>query len=654
MSVSILIYGAEKESDEYQAAERLKKIIKESLLPSVVGKIVLVVSATLIGQEVKDIDLMMIGELENCNITLEFFDREEDGFKKDRVNVRSFCTTIEVKKHDISGIFVQGTDLYVYYGREMHCVTLQSNRQKYAAVNFFKRILSRSPFITNLIWFVQATETDIDGLCMYDGKKMISNVLGNEFGFDKLVQLLIYQNPPFKRNGEYVFDCNTDYAVNDIQNALSVFSKCKEQMGELTRRRIEQISSGNFSKDILIDTQGKISIYRGRAGTGKTVGLIQTAIKLVDENQVRVLILTYNKALVSDIRRLFALAELPDMFEEKCVSINTMHSYFFKLVNAVLYKGKLNSDKFLEKYNIILDEMNKFLMDDTAIKHVREICIHDVQLDWDYILVDEAQDWSSIERDIILKLFDKGRIIVADGGQQFVRNIEVCDWSIIKERNNIKLKYCLRQKENIVNFLNMYSKKFNLLGTKILSNNNMPGGKIIIIEDTNLYEMHHKEMARLKEAGNIPYDMLYLVPHDLVKMTFGNRQFSKTSEFNANGIFFWDGTSSINRDTFSVDTNEVRVLQYESARGLEGWTVVCMDFDVFLDEKAKEYVEGEVNRLLLESPEERKKKYIYNWSMIPLTRAIDTIIITLRNKNSTTGLLLKELAEENPDCVSFI
>lgn len=67
-------------------------------------------------------------------------------------------------------------------------------------------------------------------------------------------------------------------------------------------------------------------IYRGRAGTGKTVGLIRTAIHLVDEGQARVLMLTYNKALVSDIRRLFALAELPDMFEANCLHINTMHS----------------------------------------------------------------------------------------------------------------------------------------------------------------------------------------------------------------------------------------------------------------------------------------------------------------------------------------
>ena len=66
---------------------------------------------------------------------------------------------------------------------------------------------------------------------------------------------------------------------------------------------------------------------------------------------------------------------------------------------------------------------------------------------------------------------------------------------------------------------------------------------------------------------------------------------------------------------------EVRLLQYDSVRGLEGWTVVCMDFDVFLEEKSAEYQDEAVDTLMLENPRERKKKHLYNWAMISLTRA---------------------------------
>ena len=95
-------------------------------------------------------------------------------------------------------------------------------------------------------------------------------------------------------------------------------------------------------------------------------------------------------------------------------------------------------------------------------------------------------------------------------------------------------------------------------------------------------------------------------------------------------------------------------MQYDSARGLEGWTVVCMNFDVFLEEKKNTYIPGDVDSLLLETPQERKKKYLYNWAMIPLTRAIDTIIITLKNPLSDTGVLLKEIANECRDFVTWI
>ena len=47
MSVNVLVLGADKESDEYQAAQKMKRIIQESLSSSVVGEIVIFASATL-------------------------------------------------------------------------------------------------------------------------------------------------------------------------------------------------------------------------------------------------------------------------------------------------------------------------------------------------------------------------------------------------------------------------------------------------------------------------------------------------------------------------------------------------------------------------------------------------------------------------------
>ena len=654
MSVNILVYGADKESDEYEAAVKMKEVIKNTLPDSVTGEIVLYASATLYGQAVKDVDLMMVGNLENYVTTLEFVDSDKL-LRKEKVEITNFCTTIEIKRHSINGIFLRGTDFYVKYGREAHCVTLQSNNQKISAMNFFKRTLAVSPYVTNLIWFTQTTKNEINGLLTNAGNKMISNVLSSEFTFDDVIQLLVFQKPPYKYRDRYIFSSSgRECYQNEIRKALTLFTETKEQMGELTRRRIEQISNGVFGKNTLIDTKGKVSIYRGRAGTGKTVGLIQTAIKLVEEEQVRILILTYNKALVSDMRRLFALAELPDMFEINCLHVNTMHSYFLKLVNCVLYNGRLDGGRFFENYDLILQELIEFMEDEQSIDYIKELALSDQQLNWDYLLIDEAQDWTNSERDIVLKLFDRGKIIVADGGQQFVRRTNTCDWSIVKERNNIKLKYCLRQKENIVRFINVYTQKIGVLGGKVLTNGNMPGGKVIIVPECKMFEIHQREMDELVNAGNIAYDMLYLVPSAKVKHQYGVSFFAEKDTFKQRGIEIWDGTNNECRESYSINPDEIRLLQYDSARGLEGWTVVCMNFDVFLEEKKNAYIPGDVDSLLLETPQERKKKYLYNWAMIPLTRAIDTIIITLKNPLSDTGVLLKEIANECRDFVTWI
>lgn len=654
MAIKVSVFGAEKESDEYNAAVKLRNIIQSTTPESAMGEIVLFASATLYGQAVKDVDLMMLGSIQNYSLNSVFTDKDGNHIQ-DRVFVQSFCTVIEVKRHDISGIVLNGTDFYVKYGANLHCVTQQSNKQKISAMNFFISALSFSPFITNVIWFTQATPSEINSLLTNNGRRLPSNALGSDFEFKDLLHLLILQKPPFKTRAGYVFDSNYESCgVNDFQKVLQLFSESKEQMGELTRKRIEMISNKAFQDRSLIDSQGKVSIYRGRAGTGKTVGLIQTAISLVDEKSARVLMLTYNKALVSDIRRLFALAELPDMFEENCVAVNTMQSYFYRLANRILYEGKMSGDKFLSHYDKVLEELNSFLSDPESVCLVKEEILEDSYLDWDYLLIDEAQDWNEAERDVVLKLFDKGNIIVADGGNQFVRRGKVCDWTVIHERNNIKLKYCLRQKENIISFLNLLTKTMGVTTGKILGTDKMPGGKVRIISSDRLFETHNEEMKRLKEKENIAYDMLYLVPHSLVRKDGMDSCFAKKTEFEKNGVFLWDGTNSNNRESYSVRSDEVRVLQYDSARGLEGWTIVCMDFDEFIKEKDSEYVEGEIDSLLLESPEEHKKKYIYNWVMIPLTRAIDTLVITLSDCESEIGRTLKAIADENPDFITWM
>ena len=125
-------------------------------------------------------------------------------------------------------------------------------------------------------------------------------------------------------------------------------------------------------------------------------------------------------------------------------------------------------------------------------------------------------------------------------------------------------------------------------------------------------------------------------------------------KFNQDGIKIWDGTSSSLRTEYVVDLDSHRLLQYESCRGLEGWTVVNLEFDKFIEYKMQTFIEQETNELALESVEEKRNRFVYLWALIPMTRAIDTLIITLKNKDCHIAEVMRELYEKNPDFVEWI
>lgn len=657
MGILVNIVGkGSKESDEYQAACRLKDIIESTAPEKAMGEIVLFPSATLFGQKTKDVDIVMIGTLKNCAVNITFlFDNET---VKDTVDVENFCTTIEVKGHPAESIEREGTNWYVKYKEGWHNATEQSNNQKTSLMNFFKSNLHDTPYITNLLWFTSVTSDELKCMQTVHGHDLNSNVMPSNFSFAYLAQVLS-QQIEVRKNSRNKFYMGS--SLRDLQkytSAMDLFSKTKSGMGNLTRKKIEQITNTSLQEMYSSDetTEGSV-IFRGRAGTGKTIDLIRNAIQLVDLKGARVQILTYNKALVADIRRLFALAELPDMFQEKCVSVNTMHFYFYRLIKKALYNDNLDSADFLNKYDNYLQEMVNFLDDDPDSRNlVNEICQEDPELDWEYIFIDEAQDWSDLEQKVILKLYDQKHLMVADGGQQFIRGITPCDWSRIRNKTNVRLKYCLRQKENIIKFLNHFNASYDFSENKILPSKEMLGGKVLIITDKRkFFDTIKDEKKKLLDQGNIAYDMLFIVTPDYVNRENGDRNFKHLQEFEENGILLWDGTSEQTRQEYAVSQSEARVLQYESVRGLEGWTVCCMDFDHFLEEKAKTYVpDDELNSLFLESPEDNKMRFLLNWAMIPMTRAIDTLIITLKNVDSDVSKHLLQIGKENPDYIEII
>ena len=654
MGVIVKVIGENNGSDEYEAGLKIKGLI-EQLPANVIGEVVIYPNATILGQAVKDIDIVVMGELKNYIPSLKYYECGEE--KNDKISIESFCLAIEVKSHNADAIVREGTNWLVPYKQRLHNVTEQSNQQKTSLFSFFKNQIGVSPYVTNVIWFTETLHSEIDELKKSGNSKIESNVLSGECDFKEFAQQIVLQSNIYRRRNNIVISAiPSEYDLQRFEKAMDFFSVQKTGMGALTRKRVEQITKKTIEGGIVHRQNGKFSIYRGKAGTGKTVGLIQNAIEMVEEDDCRILILTYNKLLVADIRRLFALAELPDMFDARCVGINTLQSFFYKFANRCIYDGKLDSLVFIENYETYMKEVLETISDDTIQEIVVEQCRQDFDLNWDYVFVDEAQDWTNFERDILLKVFSPEKVVIADGGQQYVRKISPCDWMIVRERNNIKLKKCLRQKSNLIKALNKINEYFGLVENKIIGSENMVGGRIIVTDDeSKVMGIIKMEVEKLQEAGNALYDCLCMVPSELVSKEYGSREFKNTDEFAQNGLPIWDGTNADNRASMLIPSDQIRVIQYDSSRGLEGWTCICLNLDSFIEEKMTLYTaDDNRNELMLESEAELRTKYLLNWLFMPLTRAIDTVVISLKSRESEIGEILFKIAEENPDYINWV
>ncbi len=681
MPIQIKIKG-NKETNEYQDALQLKQLFESSIdINSTNGEILIISNATLFGQKTKDIDLVVIGNLEKYNCKIKTKARSKEGEKEieleleeRHVYVNNFCFVIETKRHRAEDIRLEGLNLSVKYNDKYSNATTQSENQKYSLKNFFIDTLNYTPYICNFIWFRNVNWDSIK--ILFENNKNLytkHNYLPATFKFPFLLQLACVQNAPYnyKDNNKnykgYVsFNClkkNEVFDYPEIDRIFNIFEKVKQGVGNLTRKKIELITNKLLATQQYAQAIGeKLVIISGRAGTGKTVKLLRIACDLAINKGARSLILTYNHALVSDIRRTLALAEIPDGVDNYTVNITTLHNFFHELVLLVLNsknpeQGMKHIPDFFTKYAAYLQNIIDSINNRELTKNVQD------KITWDYILIDEAQDWGDLEKKIIFTIFGKEKIIVADGIDQLVRSQKKCNWTQgLKPNidfNKTYEKRGLRQKANLISFVNEYAKQTGITW-EIEPKPELIGGKIIITTKGYTKALHDEQLKYCKDYQNSEYEMMFLVPPSLVDRKYDEkhietRKFSLTNDFLNMGISIHDLTNKDLRiQQYAIELTQHRLLQYDSCRGLEGWTVVCLELDEFVHHKMTNFKDEQVNELALETFEEKRNRFVYLWSLIPLTRAIDTLVITIKNRNSNLCKHLWRVYERYPDFIQWI
>jgi hypothetical protein len=245
--------------------------------------------------------LARLSELARYSPFLPFFDSWDNSLKKpNTIEVRTLCLIIEVKDSGPENVRFVGTHLEIRYGAEWKSATEQSHNQVYALKNYLMHNRIAAPHITNLIWLRNVANVDLP--------KRPHNILGGNATWDLFLNVIGQQSPPRHSPNGWSLDAAHSDGFDSMQSCIDLLTKTI-QPTHLDRVRMDRICRSAVNKDWLDLLGVKQLMFRGRGGTGKTVILLRLAWKAFRERDARVLILTYNKALVADLRRLLHIAE---------------------------------------------------------------------------------------------------------------------------------------------------------------------------------------------------------------------------------------------------------------------------------------------------------------------------------------------------------
>lgn len=367
--------------------------------------------------------------------------------------------------------------------------------------------------------------------------------------------------------------------------------------------------------------------------------------------------------LLKFIGRKVFLEDYPKVLETLYLSITDTEK-FYKDFNI---KNRYDLLSFI--YSVDKDTEERKIPYESVEKQVQKI---KRSANWSIIFIDEAQDCEQYEKEILFELRGSENMVVASGGkEQLIRTSGVRIWNLSNGRKipfNINKLYgsSHRQKENIINFVNEIAKEY-AIDLKLKSHVSGKGSGKIILDlrsDFSLYDFKQindlLKYGKLNECSIYESLMILVTPKYIRKemeesfkvdvtdhIEKGNKSVNRALKeediFEENSISIWSGVSENKSELQIPFQNQTRVISYDSCRGLEAWSVMCLDLDGFIENKRKTNdAKGYLSDDLFLSEDERRDKYALTWLLMAFTRPIDTLYLDLRKRH---GLISKQIVE---------
>lgn len=656
----MIIVSGVTEGDEYAAAKRLERRLLDlwpDIASSKTDHVRIFVGLKMHGQKIEDLDLIVIGnfaEARPFDVEWKFYPRDAEPFTPRSAKVRNFALVIEVKSHSATGVRFENSVASVRYvrnGKESwECVTEKNRAQMFEFKRWLDRFGLDHVHVQNLVLFTGLKERDLPPrphVC-----------IASDTSFERILNVLGQVTSPRENDRRVTLSYGNEEAFDRLLAPNSPLFMTLEPT-PLDRRRMDLIAKSALPDAWLSDLGERQILLKGRGGVGKTVILLQMAYRAFDQSNQRSIVLTFNKALVADMRRTMSLLGVPRGVEAGSVAIETVHGFIgrmmLKLGVIAGYEG------FLKDYDrhkaAMLDYLRSGAVTGDDLAEMMKADATD--FDWDLVFIDEGQDWPGDEIAILNAIYGPRRLIVSDGVDQYVRE-SVADWTsnLKKDQSTMRrLKKCLRMKANVASFVADVAVGLGLDDWDLVPNADAPGGRVIIYEGDLASQPGRivELVGEARELGNYPVDLLACVPPQSVVRTSGGSGSAAAEAYVLTGGKVWDGTARDVRDHYPTDRQELRFVQYDSCRGLEGWTTVNYDLDQLWDYKVRQWLsEDHIHDPLMESREEAAERHAARWTMIPLTRAIDTLVINLSHTEGPLRTVLWRVAERRPDFVEWV
>lgn len=605
------------------------------------------------GHKVSDVDIVIAGLFRSKRYIIpksQARDTEGNSLIGKQLRVRSFVAAIEVKGQGERGLEISAGGVKAKYGSIWKDATNQNDAQKYALGQYFQDTTGTDPWIYRCVLL-----TGIPALPKDRGRMQpAAGAVAADFDATSLLAAMAAVNG-IRKHGPEVSISSGDHGTLERILEDPLFRTIIPST--LDRRKMDRIAARPAEARELAALLGQDRIHlRGHGGTGKTVLLLQSAYEAYLQQGKRSLVLTYNTALAADIQRTLALMSIPSDGEDGGITVRTVMSFVYSWLDKLgLADGEGGFEDYVPKCQEALDFFKEGVLGDNDVEAAKSA--NPLELAFDAILIDEAQDWPQAEADLLARLYGGNAICLADGIAQLVRG-SATNWrSSVANMPKVGARHLeagLRMKSNLCTFANAFAEEAGL-PWQVGINDQAAGGRVIIREGR--YEQMGDLQRMLLEAsvlaGNMPIDMLHCVPPAAVVQEGNGKHSLLARSFEANSWEAWDGVNEHVRRNFPRSVNSLRVLQYESCRGLEGWATVLDGLDEFWElkrlEAARQLAEsGTANET---DPAGHAEAIAWRWCMIPLTRPIDSLVITLRDRDSKVGRLLGRVAVRLPDIV---